>query len=102
MIEQAHASPETDEWISGSDLWRVGFTLSGLPLICLMDGLVEILECVWVDQDRALVFIVQSKDLSGILFNGGELRAVRIHQYQRSRQGLVVKCPGISRTEYRC
>lgn len=76
-------------WIIGPNMWRAGFVLDSLELISRMSGLVDVLECVWEDNDNALVFIV--KNTSGEMFKGeGGLCGVPVNGYRLPTQGLLV------------
>jgi hypothetical protein len=81
----------SSEWIAGEGLWRVGFTLQGLPLIQLMSGLVEILETAFVPGENAVVFIVRPMDVTGTIFRKGSLKATPIQRYRLLEQPLIVQ-----------
>jgi hypothetical protein len=80
-----------EDWISGDNLWRVGFHLDALPLIGIMSGLVEILMTVYDPQEKVVVFIVRSLDKTGALFHGGFLKGNQIQRYRLVDQGLLVQ-----------
>lgn len=79
-------------WVGGNNLWRVGFYLNSLPLISNLSGLVEILETIWDEEEQVLVFIVRSKDVTGLLFKlKGGLRANPIFRYLPPCQPLLAE-----------
>lgn len=77
-------------WNGGDNLWRVGFHLEALPLVNLLSGLVEILETIWIPDERVVIFIVRSLDRTGKLFKTeGGLAAVPIFKYRQPQQGIL-------------
>ena len=77
-------------WISGRNLWRVGFYGDAFPLIQLLSGLVTIHETIWNAEERVLVFIVTNEDKTGTLFRKGVLAANPIYKYRPPEQPLMV------------
>ena len=79
-----------EDWVTASEMWRTGFVLDSLELVSLMSGLVDVLECVWEDNDNALVFIVRNNDKTQTLFQGGGLCGVPVNAYKQPQQSLFV------------
>lgn len=77
-------------WLGGEGLYRVGFAIEALPLIQLLSGLVDIHLTLFDQRDNALVFIVQSNDVTGTLFRHGMLVATPVQMYRDVGQGLLV------------
>lgn len=78
-----------DSWVSGDNLWHAGFTLSALPLVGLMSGLVRVLDVVWNSKDNTVHFIVERQALG--LFAGGQLMGQPLLRHRLSRQPLMAE-----------
>jgi len=74
------------KWVRGPNLWMIGFDLGSLQLIQWLSGIVEVLDIVYDGDDKALLFVVRSKDPKAFLKRkhhglvGTELRSFRLGQ----------------------
>lgn len=88
--------PERDSkklWVSGPNLWRVGFTIRALPAIKWLSGLVEI--CDIFCSDRDVFLLIKNLDQSNILFNEGFLRGTPVSKFRMSDQPIMVSALGV-------
>lgn len=77
--------------ITGDSLFSAGFHINAFDKIRWMSGLVEIHDAIWLEENDALVFLVTSKDKTGVLFSGeGRLIGAPLERARQSGQPLDV------------
>jgi hypothetical protein len=82
---------DSDGWINGDKLFRVGFVRNGFPLIKNMSGLVDVLAVAYDTTDRSVNFIVDSRDKTGTLFRTpGGLVGQQISKFRVLDQGGII------------
>jgi len=77
-------------WVTGDNLWRVGFTFDAVSLIPRMNGLVDVY-FVEYDGYGNLLFYVRSKDRTCTLFINGTLKATKVVRFKPPPQPVWVE-----------
>ena len=81
---------EKHGWVTGDNLWRVGFALGAVSLISWMSGLVDVYS-VEYDGYGNLLFYLRSKDSTCTLFVNGVLRATKVERFKPPPQPVWVE-----------
>lgn len=82
---------DSDGWVSGDNLFRVGFVRNGFPMIRDMSGLVDVLAVAYDVHDKSVNFIVDNKDKTGTLFRTpGGLIGQQISRFRVNDKGGIL------------
>ena len=83
------------KWVSGPNLWRVGFHLNALPLLKYLSGLVEVISTEWDAGHNVLILLVEDKDATRTLFRAGALAANPVFRIRVPEEELIVEAGGL-------
>ena len=78
-------------WVSGPNLWRVGFHLNALPLIRYLSGLVNVISTEWDHTHNVFILLVEDKDATRTLFRAGALAANPVFKIRVCEDELAVE-----------
>ena len=76
--------------LHGRELWRMAFTLDGLVFLQSLSGLIDIKQVLWLRESGVVGIVMESKDKTGSLFNGGRFPATKMDHLINLPQGIFV------------
>jgi hypothetical protein len=77
--------------IQENDLCVAAFSTDALRGIRWVTGLVDVVAVSWSYRHSLLLFIVRSRDKTGVLFNRGTLNGKRIDEYVHKPQDMLIE-----------
>jgi hypothetical protein len=78
-------------WVTGPNLWRVGFHLNALPLIRYLSGLVDVISTEWDPTHNVVILLVEDKDATRTLFRAGALAANPVFRVRVNQEDIAVE-----------